>query len=160
MTSLATTAAAFIGIAHRIVWCTAATTDLAGLPKTRVLHPIWEWDGKTMTGWVATSPGSPKARHLGATPSMSLTYWDATQDTCTANCDVVWDDTPEGRQAGWKRFAEAPAPVGYDPAMIPGWSSPEAEGFGVLRLSPTSLRVMPGSLMMTGVGELKTWSAG
>jgi hypothetical protein len=47
--------------------------------------------------------------------------------------------------------------VGYDPAIIPSWSSPEAPDFGVLRLRPTRLRVMPGSVMTGGTGSVLTW---
>jgi hypothetical protein len=155
--SIQTIAPAFIEIAHRIVWCVAATSDAIGDPTTRVLHPIWEFDGTTLTGWVATSPTSPKANHLRRTPHLSVTYWDASHDTCTADCEAIWDDTAELRQTGWERFKRAPAPVGYDPAIIPGWVDPQTPEFGVLRLAPTRLRVMPGSLMLEGRGELMTW---
>jgi len=33
----------------------------------------------------------------------------------------------------------------------------EAPAFGILRLEPHRLRVMPGSLMTTGKGVLLTW---
>lgn len=157
MTELSTIAPAFVDMAHRIVWCTVATTGVDGHPNTRVLHPIWEWDGTRLTGWIATSPLSPKAADLTHLPAVSLTYWDATHDTCTADCDTEWDSTPELRQAGWDRFAHGPAPVGYDPSIIPPWTSPEAEAFGILRLHPTRLRVMPGTVMLQGQGELLTW---
>ena len=157
MTDLATVAPAFVELAHRIVWCTAATTDLSGNPATRVLHPIWEWDGSQLTGWIATSPNSPKARHLAARPAVSLTYCAANHDTCTADCSTAWDDTPEGRRAGWDRFLHAPEPVGYDPSIIPQWTSPEAAEFGILRLHPQRLRVMPGTVMAGGPGQLLTW---
>lgn len=157
MTALDTIAPAFVTVAHRIVWCTVATVDASGSPRSRVLHPIWQWDGATLTGWIATSPLSPKAAHLAAVPRVSLTYWDASHDTCTADCDTVWEDTSEQRHAGWDRFVNAPAPVGYDPSIIPGWESPDSPGFGILRLEPTALRLMPGSLLMTGQGELMSW---
>lgn len=147
-------------MAHRIVWAVAATVDADGSPTTRVLHPIWEWDGERLTGWILTSPRSPKAAHLRAAPTLSLTYWGPNQDTCTAVCTVTWDDSPEGRQAGWERFASGPEPVGYEPSMIPGWDSPDAPDFGVLRLAPRALRVMPGTVMTAGEGELRTWRAG
>ena len=159
MTELATIAPAFIEMAHRIVWCTAATVDTAGRPSTRVLHPIWEWEGAKLTGWIATSPTSPKARHVAALAQISLTYWDPMQDTCTAACSVSWDNTDELRSQGWDRFANAPQPVGYDPKIIPGWTSPLSESFGVLRLHPTRLRLMPGTLLMAGSGDLLTWSS-
>lgn len=159
MHDLSTVAPAFVEMAHRIVWCVAATTDPSGRPATRVLHPIWEWDGQVLTGWIATSPLSPKAAHLAEEPSVSLTYWTPEQDTCTADCDARWETEPERRRAGWDRFVEGPAPVGYDPSMIPGWDSPESPGFGVLRLEPTWLRVMPGSVLMRGEGEVLAWRA-
>ena len=90
---------------------------------------------------------------------MSLTYWDPTHDTCTAECATVWETTPEERQAGWDRFANAPAPVGYVPSIIPQWPTPDAPEFGILRLEPTSLRLMDGSLMLRGEGRMLTWRA-
>lgn len=156
MSPLPVIAPAFVEIAHRIVWCTVATVDPVGRPRTRVLHPIWEWDGGALTGWVATSPRSPKRRDLDANPYVSLTYWDATQDVATADCATEWVDGDD-KAALWRRFADGPAPVGYDPSLIPAWTSPEAEAFGGLRLTPDRLRVMPGSVMMQGQGELLTW---
>ena len=157
MDSLAEVAPAFVEMAHRIVWATVATVDLSSVPTTRILHPVWEWDGTELRGWIATSPRSPKARHLERTPTVSLTYWDPTHDTCSATCRTSWESTPEERQAGWDRFLHAPPPVGYDPSIVPQWTSPEAEEFGILRLEPDALRVMPGSLMLTGQGQLLTW---
>ena len=157
--SLERVAPAFVETAHRIVWCTVATTGLDGRPNTRILHPIWEWDGEALTGWIATSPLSPKAKDLAEQPDISLTYWDPTHDTATAGCTTSWDDTPELRQAGWDRFVNGPAPVGYDPSIIPFWPDPQVEAFGILRLAPTSLRVMPGTVMLKDEGELLTWKA-
>ena len=157
MTTLADIAPAFVRMAHRIVWCTVATVEPSGHPRTRVLHPVWEWDGEQLSGWIATSPTSPKGHHLAANPWISLTYWDATHDTCTADCAVAWELSAEQRHAGWRRFVEAPAPVGYDPSIVPGWTSPDADSFGILRLRPHRLRVMPGSLMLAGEGRLLSW---
>lgn len=157
MTELSTIAPAFVEMAHRIVWCATATVDASGRPRTRILHPIWEFDGSSLTGWILTSPVSPKAADLDANPVVSLTYWHPTHDTCTADCTTSWDDTAEGRAAGWERFASGPEPVGYDPRIIPFWPNPDAPAFGVLRLKPHRLRVMPGSVMLAGTGEVLTW---
>ncbi len=159
MTSLDTVAREFVEMAHRIVWATVATVDPTGQPRTRVLHPIWEWDDDRLTGWIATGPDSPKARHLASEPRISLTYWDPSHDTCSAECETVWLDGADDRAALWDRFVNAPEPVGYDPSIIPGWTSPTAPGFGALQLTPTRLRVFPGSLLLRGEGSLLTWSA-
>ena len=158
-TSLDAIAPTFVEMAHRIVWCTAATVDADGMPRTRILHPFWEFDGDQLTGWILTSPQSPKAADLARLPEMSLNYWNPDHDVCTAECTTVWEDSPEEREAGWRRFAGAPAPVGYDPSIIPPWTDPQAEAFGVLRLAPHRLRTMPGSVMLRGHGEVLTWRA-
>jgi general stress protein 26 len=156
---LSVIAPAFIEVAHRIVWCTVATVAPDGHPRTRVLHPIWEWDGERLQGWVATSPGSPKARDIAHEPRVSVTYWDATHDVATADCIATWQLDSPARHAGWNRFKDALAPVGYDPSIVPGWTDPDTPSFGVLRLDPTALRVMPGTLLLRGTGELLTWRA-
>jgi hypothetical protein len=157
---LATVAPAFVEMAHQIVWATAATVNTKGEPSTRILHPIWEWDGESLRGWIATSPLSLKAKHLTRVPTMSLTYWRPNHDTCTVRCRTAWDDSPSGREALWARFSEAPEPLGYVPSIIPGWDSPAAPAFGVLELEPIAIRVMEGSRMAGGEGLLLDWRAG
>lgn len=159
MAELSDVAPGFVEMAHRIVWCTVATVDQAGRPRTRILHPIWSYDGDRLTGWIATSPESLKAAHLDHRPEVSLTYWQPNQDTCTAECTTTWELDEASRRAGWDRFADAPEPVGYDPGIVPGWTDPLAERFGILRLDPNRLRVMPGSVLLRGEGEVATWSS-
>lgn len=156
--TLRETAPPFVAVAHRIVWATVATVDPSGQPRTRILHPIWEWDGDRLTGWIATGPKSPKAVDLSHESRISLTYWDSSQDVATADCETAWETDVEAKRAGWQRFVDAPEPVGYDPAMIPGWDSPDSDSFGVLRLEPNRLRVFPGSLLLRGTGDLFMWS--
>ncbi len=159
MAALDDVAPRFVEMAHRIVWCTVATVDSGNRPRTRILHPIWAYDGERLTGWIATSPHSPKAAHLEHRPEVSLTYWDASQDTCTADCTTAWELDEDSRRAGWDRFANGPEPVGYDPRIIPDWTDPMADAFGILRLDPHRLRVMPGSVLLRGEGQVSTWSA-
>lgn len=160
MTSLGQIAPAFVNMAHAIVWATVATVDADGRPRTRILHPIWEWDGTDLFGWVATVPSPVKREHLAVHPEVSVSYWTTNQDTCSAECLVEWYFDDDTRTAVWDRFATAPAPVGYDPAIIPMWrDGPTSEQFAVLRLAPYRLRVMPGAVMMKGEGETLFWHA-
>ena len=46
MAELATVAPALVEMAHGIVWCSVATVDSQGRPWSRILHPIWQWDGE------------------------------------------------------------------------------------------------------------------
>ena len=59
-------APAFVEMAHRIVWASAATVDAYGRPRSRILHPIWQWDGVRLLGWIGTSPTPAKRAHLNA----------------------------------------------------------------------------------------------
>lgn len=120
---------------------------------------MWEWDGDELVGWIATGPTPLKRAHLEKTPHVSLSYWAPSQDTCQAECEATWafDDFTCTRV--WNAFKNAPAPVGYDPAIIPGWDEPTSESFAALRLRPWRLRVFPGTVLMGGEGEVLHWKA-
>jgi hypothetical protein len=158
MSDLATVAPAFVKMAHRIVWASAASVDAAGRPRSRVLHPFWTWDGTALTGIIGTSPTPAKRAHLDQSPFLSVNYWWPEQDTCVAECRAEWILDDEGRRAVWQTLHDAPAPVGYDPAIIEPWAGgPTSPAFAGLRLTPWRLRVQPGSLMQGKGGEILTW---
>ncbi|MEQ8859421.1 MAG: pyridoxamine 5'-phosphate oxidase family protein [Pseudomonadales bacterium] len=159
MTELSEIAPAFVEMAHRIVWCSAASVDARGRPRSRVLHPLWHWNGSELIGWIATAPTPTKRAHLAASPFLSLNYWDPSQDTCVAECRAQWLFDDATRREVWSAFVNAPAPVGYDPAIIPGWTSPTDTTFAALKLSPWRLRVFPGSVLMGQGGDVLTWRA-
>ena len=157
MNNLSKTAPAFIEMAHQIVWCSAATVDSQGRPWSRVLHPIWEWDGTEIVGWVGTVATPLKQAHLKANPYMSLNYWTPAHDTCVAECRAAWVLDDETRTKVWNLFLNGPEPVGYDPTIVPGWDNPQSERFAVVRLEPWRLRVFPGSVLLGQGGEVLTW---
>ena len=147
----------FRAMAHGIGVGVAATADSAGRPHTRVMQPVWVWEDGELTGWASTMADAPKLADLRKVPALSITYWEPGQDTCTADCDVevVTDDAARAR--AWDLFALTPPPAGFDPGAHPTWDSPASPTFAVLRLSPRWLRVMPGTLMTAGEGEVVTW---
>lgn len=157
MNNLTEIAPAFVEMAHRIVWCSAATVDARGRPRSRILHPIWQWDGTNLVGWIATRPTPTKRAHLETSPYISLNYWSPSQDTCVAECRAAWAFDEATRTRVWDIFLNGPEPVGYDPAILPGWDSPTSEAFAVLRLEPWRLRVFPGTVLFGQGGEILTW---
>ncbi|WP_319450895.1 MULTISPECIES: pyridoxamine 5'-phosphate oxidase family protein [unclassified Mycobacterium] len=158
MTPLDRIAPAFVDMAHSIVWASVATVDGDGRPRSRILHPIWEWDGTDLIGWVATVPTPIKRAHLHVHPEVSVNYWTTTHDTCSAECAAQLYTDDETRKSVWDKFANGPAPVGYDPFIIPMWTDgPTSEQFAALRLTPYRLRVMSGTVMTKGEGEPLTW---
>jgi hypothetical protein len=158
VTSLEQIAPAFVDMAHSIVWASVATVDSNGRPRSRILHPIWEWDGTDLFGWVATVPTAVKRQHLAVHPEVSVSYWTTNHDTCSAECLVEWYLDDDTCATVWDKFAKGPEPVGYDPYIIPMWKDgPTSDEFAVLRLSPYRLRVMAGTVMTSGEGEALHW---
>ena len=132
----------FVQVAHRVVWCTVATVDRRGRPRSRVLHPIWETaaDG-TLTGWITTRPTPLKVAHLLHAPFVSCSYWSPDHDTAVAECHARWETDLAETERVWGLFRSAPAPLGHDPATI--WpDGPASADAGLLRLDPWRLRVL------------------
>ncbi len=104
-------------IIERVVWCTVATVSPAGAPRTRLMHPVWFWDGATPTALVSARPTPLKLRHLAANPEVSCSYWDPVHDTVTVDATARWIAEGERRET-WDRIAAVPGPIGFDPAII------------------------------------------
>ena len=104
MAELEEVAPAFIEMAHRIVWCSVATVDHQLRPRTRILHPLWEWDDSTLVGWIATGPTPTKRSHLAHSPYVACSYWTDNHDTCSAECRAEWHYDDETRITIWDRF--------------------------------------------------------
>lgn len=157
MAELNQVAPAFVAMAHDIVWCNVATVDAQGRPRSRVLHPIWEYADGNLTGWVGTGPTPTKRAHISASPFVSCNYWSPAQDTCVAECQAEWAFDDATRERVWSMYTETPPPLGYDPSIIPGWENARSNTFAVLKMTPWRLRVMPGSVLMSGTGETLVW---
>ncbi|GII01379.1 pyridoxamine 5'-phosphate oxidase family protein [Planobispora takensis] len=128
----------FVGIAHRIVWCSLATVDGRGRPRSRVVHPYWERTGDGVVGWVFTRPASPKVAHLSHRPYASCSYWDPAQEVAVAECEAAFADDEATRRKVWDLFADAGEPLGYDPRIM-GVEDHRDERVTVLRLTPWRL---------------------
>src|SRR5439155_13217471 len=106
MSDLSRVAPAFVEMAHRIVWASAATVDARGRARQRILHPIWLWDGSKLEGWIATGPTPIKRADLARNPNISLNYWGghSTHDTATADCRTEWAFDDVTRTMVWNLF--------------------------------------------------------
>lgn len=140
----------FMARAGRIVWCTVATVDAQGRPRSRILHPIWEGS----TGWIATGRQSFKARHLAKNPYVSLSYWDPQHQQIYADCKAEWEDRIEEKGRLWDLYKATPPPLGYDLSAF--WKSPDDPALGMLKLTPWRVELF-------GLAELasgsKVWRA-
>ncbi|WP_158890523.1 pyridoxamine 5'-phosphate oxidase family protein [Amycolatopsis anabasis] len=152
MTTLAEVAPSFVDIAHRVVWANVTTVDRSNRPRSRVLHPIWQWDGESLVGWIGTAPTPVKRAHLAHSPYVSVGYWAPSHDNATAEChaELLTDD--ETRTKVWNLLKQTPEPLGYDPGGIgvPGWDTPTSPAFAALRLRPWRLRALSGDDYLAG----------
>jgi hypothetical protein len=140
---------AFMATAERIVYCSLATVDRRGRPRSRLVHPVWERRGDGLVGWVGSRPTPLRRAHIERTPFVSCFYWDPAHDVAVAECEVVWIDDDAGRRDAWERLSAAPAPMGYDPAPI--WpDGPEADGFVALRFDPWRVQAKSAAAMAAG----------
>ncbi len=129
----------------RIVWCTVATVDRRGRPRTRLLHPIWEG----ATGWIATGRQSHKARHLARNPYVSLSYWDQEHQQVYVDATAEWVDDQAEKVRVWELYKNTPPPYGYDPQII--WSGgPDDPGYGLLKLTPWRIELFSLRDLVTG----------
>jgi len=121
------------------VWCTLATTDTAGRPRTRIVHPVWEIGDHGVVGWLGSRP-TLKLRHLRATPAASLTYWDPRHRQATIDADAtVHTDAPTCRRV-WELFGAFDEPYGFDPQPI--WpDGPVSDGFVAVRFDPRRIEL-------------------
>jgi len=137
----------------RIVWCSVATVDRQGRPRSRILHPIWE----RATGWVATGRHTLKTKHLERAPFVSLSYWDQQHQQVYADCRAEWVDDATEKRRIWELYKTTPPPLGYDPAII--WQGgPDDPTYGLLKLTPWRIELFSLADLISGA-EPRVWRA-
>jgi hypothetical protein len=143
----------FLAIAHTIVWCSAATQDTQNRLRSRVLHPIWEIHPAGPVGWVATTTGSPKVKHLAHNPHMSLCYMNTTDvfKPLYVDCRGEWVDDLDEKTRICNLFSTTPPPLGYD--LLSGLGSPDNPAYALLKMTPW--RIELGDWW----GEARVWRA-
>jgi hypothetical protein len=128
-------------IVERVVWCGVSTVGADGAPRTRLMHPVWRWDGGRPTALVSARPTPLKVAHLRHRPFVSCLYWDPAHDTVAIDATASWVP-PDELAAAWAEVATIPAPVGFDPGAIwPG--GPTSPDCAFLRLRAHRIVVAP-----------------
>lgn len=130
----------------KMVWCSVATVDTQGRPRSRVLHPIWEGT----VGWIATGPNSHKRKHLERNPHLSLAYIADVLKPVYVDCTAEWITDRVEHQRIWELFKTTPPPMGYDPTPIFN----TIDRFGLLKLTPWRIEIAQFP------GEGRVWRVG
>src|SRR5512133_3656263 len=90
----------FLRRVRAMVWCSVATVDSCGRPRSRILHPLWEGE----VGWIGTHRGSFKREHLARNPYVSLAYITEIHRPVYADCRAVWVDDMDEKRRVWDLF--------------------------------------------------------
>lgn len=145
----------FHEVACEIVWCSLATVDRRGRPRSRLVHPVWEPtpDGG-LDGWLLTRPTPLKLAHIAHSPFVSCSYWSPSHDVAVAECAAVWG-TAEERRYAWDLVQRLDPPVGFDPA--PMFGGVDADDCAVLRLTPWRTRSARAATLASG-GQHAVWT--
>jgi hypothetical protein len=126
-------------VIENVVWATMATVGPDGAPRTRIVHPIWDWD--TGTGWVTSRATPLVVSHLEHHAGASYSYWSPAHSLAHLDCSTRWVDEEE-KQGVWDRCLAIPEPMGFDPSpMFP--DGPSGGGFAPIELVPFRIRTHP-----------------
>ena len=140
----------FLERVNRMVWCSVATIDTKGRPRSRILHPLWQGE----IGWITTRRGSPKERHLQEHPFVSLAYIADVVKPVYVDCKAKWIEDLAIKQHIWQLLQTTPPPLGFDPTPI--YESVDHPQFGLLKLTPWRIEV---TSVATVPPERKIWYA-
>jgi general stress protein 26 len=122
--------AEFMQRIQKAVYCSMATVDRQGRPRSRILHPVW--DGSM--GWVISWPESHKARHLEQNPYVSLAYIQTPVQPVYVDALAEWVEEEGEKHRIWELHQQTPPPLGFDPA--PYYGSIHHPYYGLLRFKP------------------------
>jgi general stress protein 26 len=118
-----------------MVYCSLATIDAEGRPRTRVIHPIW--DGAT--GWVTSEARTAKVKQIAANPAVSLAYIAEPFKPVFVECRAAVQNDSATRQRVWDLYCRTPPPYGAD--MTEVWGELESPRYCVLRLDPWQIEL-------------------
>jgi hypothetical protein len=129
-------------IVQRIVWAAVATVSPDGEPRTRLMHPVWDWAAEPAPTALVTARATPlKLSHVRAQPVLSCFYWDPAQDTVAIDAVARWLE-PSERPAAWDAIKAVDPPVGFDPAIV--WpDGPDSPGWAMLQLTARRVLARP-----------------
>lgn len=131
----------FLRFTGEIVWCSVATVDAKGRPRSRVLHPIREVVEGRPVGWAVTGKTPVKTAHLAGHPYVSCSYWSPAQNTVAADCRATWVDEDAAKRHVWDLFGSTPPPLGYDLSGF-GAEGPGSPHFTPLQLDPWRVQIL------------------
>jgi hypothetical protein len=147
----------FLDITEDIIWCTLATVDRRGRPRSRVMHVAWAVEDGRPVGRITTRRTPLLTAHLQSNDFVSCTYWTPRHRVVYADCRAAWVDDEDARRRAWDVMAPKALRLGFDPYEAwPG--GPADRTFEVLRLDPWRMQVtLPNPVEARTVASSRVW---
>jgi hypothetical protein len=152
----------FLRFTAGIVLCTVTTVSPQGVPRSRMLHPIFTVRGDRPVGWVVTGKTPLKTRDLAANPQVACSYWSPAQHVVYVNAVASWVTDESDENEVYELFRSTAPPLGYGEAGLAGFGpeGPRSALFTPLRLDPWRIQVMHGREYPMGNLVPRMWRAG
>ncbi len=130
----------FFDVTDEIIWCTVATVDRSGRPRSRIMHVAWAVEDGSPVGRITTRRTPLWTEHLAADPFVSCTYWTPRHRVIYADCQAAWVEDADAKQHAWDVMAPKALCLGFDPwsAWPGGHLDPT---FEVVRVDPWRVQV-------------------
>ena len=153
----ASVAEAFIAIAHRVVWCSLATVDRRGRPRSRLVHPIWEHDARRPRRLAHLAARRRcAARTSPPRRSCRCSYWDPAHDVAVAECAAAWVEDPVTKRHAWEVFRRRRAARRLRPRDDLAATARATPTPAVIRLDPWRLKAADAATLAAG-GDRALW---
>jgi len=115
---------------QKAVYCSVATVDRKGRPRSRIMHPIWDGHIGRVISW----PQSHKTKHLHVNPYVSLAYIQDSLKPVYVDAVAEWVDDVNEKHRIWELHKSTPAPLGFD--LEPHYGLINHLYYGLLRFTP------------------------
>jgi hypothetical protein len=151
----------FLRIVRETVFCTVMTVGEEGLPRNRMLHPVFVVrDGRPL-GLALTGRTPLKRCHLAANPYVACSYWNPSHDTVFVDCVASWVEDDAEKADVWDVFLETPQPLGWGEEGLAGYGADKWRNpvFTPLRLEPWRVQAMSGDQYPRGDLTGRVWRA-
>lgn len=149
----------FVAITDEIVWCTLATVDRRGRPRSRIMHVAWDVDGSAPVGHITTHRTPLLTDHVAANAYVSCSYWSSRHRVVYADCRAAWVEDADAKARAWDVMEPKARALGFDAlAAWPGGAQDPA--FAVLRLDPWRVQVtLPDLDAAKTIASSRVWHA-
>lgn len=136
-----------------IIYSSVATVSADGEPRSRIVHPVWNWDAPV--GWITVRPTSLMLRHLRRNPVITCSYWSSAHNAVYLD-GMARPAREEELASVWNAVGSVTGPTAFDPITIFP-DGPVPGTFCAVIVVPHRIRVVEAVRLASG-GPYDLWT--